>query len=689
MKNSVGWRARLGALGTILTLAVTGLMLSGPSARAVVEQHGPRNYAGPAGTCPADANPCDEISGDVIVVQDQTNPDDGGGRYNKAVCAQSSTQTGASADVGLLCQVTQSNAPNTVTVNMNGSASNGSGGNISQAVALRLIVSQTGAFGNVVTGNDPNAGATLTASETANPLITPMTNATHTQQSFVLASVRQIATGNANNAATLTLNRSQTSSVTGVGVNQLQDVTVDPGATEGLCANPGRNGNACLFQRSENGTQTAKIRARDNKSASALQVPVAGVVNQQQGPSEAIGGWLTEVDMDSSGNPSGGTVDLGEPCVPGPAQQPPDGTTDCSTTPGVGKLWTLQATSAVPGIQVAGNSSQNDGVLDNLIGKSPCSGRATGWTKLDTNRTGANGTKQIARLDAVGHVKCDAGWTGSISAQLKDFGKRINFGGTTVSAHIGCDDTANGTAEGCQTLENISAYPTTVSAMRGVSFTKTMATFLASGGAGDYSATIDWDGNGPAAPEAGTVEAIPPAGNGANFRVVGTHTYPAAGTYKVPVVITRNNTDISATVESTVNVSDVGCPTGGCFVIGDLAGPNVTLWGSQWAAANPVSGGNKSSSFKGWENTVGDPQTCGGTNPPTWQTKTGNSPPPPGPSAIPDIMPVLVTSVVNGGNTPSGTIVRVVIVQVTNKSTYNASPSGYLTGTIIGQRCPV
>jgi hypothetical protein len=105
----------------------------------------------------------------------------------------------------------------------------------------------------------------------------------------------------------------------------------------------------------------------------------------------------------------------------------------------------------------------------------------------------------------------------------------------------------------------LSGTPKMLSAMPGISFSGTVATFsdsLTSAVASDFSATIDW---GDGTSSAGTV-----TGGGGAFEVSGTHTYAAAGTF--PVVVTLADDPpgtATATVTSTAQVlaSVVTVPT--------------------------------------------------------------------------------------------------------------------------------
>ena len=125
----------------------------------------------------------------------------------------------------------------------------------------------------------------------------------------------------------------------------------------------------------------------------------------------------------------------------------------------------------------------------------------------------------------------------------------------------------------------------------------------------------------------------------------------------------------------------------GSFTVGNLsaAGPAVTWWSSEWSSLNGLSGGPATSSFKGFINGPStQPPVCGGT----WTTANGgNSTDPPPASAIPAYMGVVVTSnVTKSGNTTSGNIVSIIVVQ-TNGG-YAPNPGHPGTGTVIATYCP-
>ena len=89
-------------------------------------------------------------------------------------------------------------------------------------------------------------------------------------------------------------------------------------------------------------------------------------------------------------------------------------------------------------------------------------------------------------------------------------------------------------------------------------------------------------------------------------------------------------------------------------------------------------------SFKGWENTVTNP-TCGSPAP-TWQSKSGNSPPPPA-GTLPRYMRVIVASNVGkAGSNPAGNIARIVVID-TQGNAYNPNPASNGSGVVVNVVC--
>jgi hypothetical protein len=123
----------------------------------------------------------------------------------------------------------------------------------------------------------------------------------------------------------------------------------------------------------------------------------------------------------------------------------------------------------------------------------------------------------------------------------------------------------------------------------------------------------------------------------------------------------------------------------GGFAVGDLdsaVGTAVTFWGAHWAAENALSGGSAPPAFKGFaENLTAEPPTCGIT----WTTRPGNGARPPhGP--LPAYMGVLVpTSVSKHGQTISGNVMSIVVVQTATHYAPNPGHAG--TGTVVAQYC--
>lgn len=126
----------------------------------------------------------------------------------------------------------------------------------------------------------------------------------------------------------------------------------------------------------------------------------------------------------------------------------------------------------------------------------------------------------------------------------------------------------------------------------------------------------------------------------------------------------------------------------GTFVLGDgtatsaLAnGSTVTWWGAQWRKSNQLSGGAAPASFKGFADTASTaPPSCGGT----WATRPGNSSSPP--SSVPPVMAVVVASAITqAGDTISGNIQQIVLVQT--NSGYGPNPGHDGTGKIIAVLC--
>jgi len=124
-------------------------------------------------------------------------------------------------------------------------------------------------------------------------------------------------------------------------------------------------------------------------------------------------------------------------------------------------------------------------------------------------------------------------------------------------------------------------------------------------------------------------------------------------------------------------------PTGGMFVVGDLAnlagGVTVNFWGSQWSQYNPMTGGSGPSSFKGFENGTTFP-TCGST----WSSQPGNSSNPP--STVPPFMAVIVSSSIQkNGSVITGNVKNIIIIKT--NSGYGPAPGHRGTGQVVAIIC--
>src|SRR5687767_7500468 len=105
---------RLKAAALVVALAGGLVALTTPQASAAtITQDGPRNYAGPAGTCPVDATDCAAIpAGDGNLVINQTTSDPAG--YNKVVFASTSSQSGSNTTSDQQASVNQAGASNSI-----------------------------------------------------------------------------------------------------------------------------------------------------------------------------------------------------------------------------------------------------------------------------------------------------------------------------------------------------------------------------------------------------------------------------------------------------------------------------------------------------------------------------------------------------------------------------------------------
>jgi hypothetical protein len=144
---------------------------------------------------------------------------------------------------------------------------------------------------------------------------------------------------------------------------------------------------------------------------------------------------------------------------------------------------------------------------------------------------------------------------------------------------------------------------------------------------------------------------------------------------------------IALALSSVASADAPSFPSFGAFVLGDAtvasagASDTVTWWSHSWWKANDLTGGTAPASFKGFAESLssGTP-TCGDT----WTTTPGNSPHPP--DSVPSLMTVLVSSsVTKSGNTISGNIVKVVVVQT--DAGYASNPGHPGTGRVVATIC--
>ena len=123
------------------------------------------------------------------------------------------------------------------------------------------------------------------------------------------------------------------------------------------------------------------------------------------------------------------------------------------------------------------------------------------------------------------------------------------------------------------------------------------------------------------------------------------------------------------------------------FVIGDVephaVGNNVNFWGAQWWKSNIMSGligpGASRASFKGFATSA--ELLCGGF----WQSRPGNSPPPPNTIAA-DIAVVVTSTVVKDGPNLSGDIKQIVVVH--QDGGYGPNPGHAGNGRVTSIVCP-
>ena len=149
---------------------------------------------------------------------------------------------------------------------------------------------------------------------------------------------------------------------------------------------------------------------------------------------------------------------------------------------------------------------------------------------------------------------------------------------------------------------------------------------LASGANAQLSATLLEDGTTPIAGRAVSMT----LGSGASLQSC-TAITTAVGVASCSVAVTQplgpaqlsvafTGDGFYAATTTTISVVVFTYATGGAFVVGDvtasaptpLVGTNVTFWGSQWAAANTLSGGAAPIQFLGFESSTSIPR-CGAT----------------------------------------------------------------------------
>lgn len=188
---------------------------------------------------------------------------------------------------------------------------------------------------------------------------------------------------------------------------------------------------------------------------------------------------------------------------------------------------------------------------------------------------------------------------------------------------------------------NVSAVVNATSTFEVAAFTDSTATT-----ASDFSAQIDWgDGNSSSG-------AISSDSNGGYF-VLGTHSYSAAGTFTVNVVITRTTTQEVAYVTSTANAANFSLLTIpiAATVGQPLSGPVATF-----NPASPVTGGQAVISW-------GDGNTSVGTVAPAPSGGYTVSPASPYAYSIPGSYTVSVTVTDPAGDSATGTTTAQVVNQ--------------------------
>jgi DNA-binding beta-propeller fold protein YncE len=313
-----------------------------------------------------------------------------------------------------------------------------------------------------------------------------------------------------------------------------------------------------------------------------------------------------------------------------------------------------------------------------------------------TATEGANFTGSVASISdpdsaSPGDYSAMIDWgdgTTPSSGTLTGSGGSLTVGGSHTYADEGSYQMKVSITDGDGSANNATTTPTATvgdaaltasgqSIVTGQSFKGAVATFTdanTGGGAGDFSATIDWgDGSTPA-------NATITSTAGGGFAVGGSHTYSSSTSTTVKVAI-MDDGGAQATASSPLLA--YGLSTGGNFVIGDgnaTIGTQVTFWGARWATLNRLSAGSAPPAFKGFETT---PITAACNA--TWGAASGNSA---GASpTIPQYMLVIVASKITEGTTSpiAGDTAHLVVVKT--NSGYTPDPSTPGTGTVVANVC--
>jgi hypothetical protein len=533
---------------------------------------------------------------------------------------------------------------------------------LTQDASITLTGSQTSTTGNnTVRGPAADSAALLQTTQSLTSNVNANVPPNQRQDRLILLDVDQVASSSGNNSVNFNLNSSQSADAQGISPIQAQDVRIN-GASD-------PNARAYVYQRTDTGTNTTKGRGTDSKfeRSQTINSVSGGTATQRQW--HTGGGFDIVADVDSAHNPAGGTVDFGTPPAEG---------TDCTAVDGFRKLGTIETLNAFGTPTTAGTRSQDDKLPISIPGTSPQTATVAGCSKL----VAPSGTPQKATLSVDGHA--DGAITGAIAATLISGGTTsayVPFNDQTV--HVTIDCTRNTPNTCIRTNGGVTGSGTDVSAVEDVQFTGEVASFVNDNPSKPVeSAQITWgDGTDPSS---GTVSQSGGTGN-----VTGTHTYANPGTYSIETTLRYADNSVAASMNSTATVADVlegQYLAAGSFAVSDakaVANQSVTFWGDIWAAQNPfLSGKTAPSAFKGFENTINNPACVSGT----WQTKTGNSPPPPA-GSLPRYMYVIVASKVTAQkSTPTGDIVHIGVVD-TLGNTYGPSPSQTGSGTFLGFVC--